>query len=119
MASPELSRPDAPITSAQKSGGTVSSDWTVQVADTIESVVGSVRSKTAAPLETVARALVYGIIVSTMGVAALVLSTILSIRLLDYLLPIWAAYAILGGLFTVGGLLLWRKRRPPSAKTSK
>lgn len=107
-----------PASSDKLSSDRVSSDWTVQVADTIESVVGSVRSKTAAPLETVARALVYGIIVSTMGVAALVLGTILSIRLLDYLLPIWAAYAILGGLFTVGGLFLWRKRRPPSATST-
>jgi hypothetical protein len=114
MAAPVSPRPDAPVAPAK-----VSSDWTVQVADTIESVVGSVRSKTAAPLETIARALVYGIIVSTMGVATLVLSTIMSIRLLGYLLPIWAAYAILGGLFTVAGLFLWRKRRPPGAKTSK
>lgn len=119
MATPVPPRPDTSVAPAPQSSDKASSDWTVQVADTIESVVGSVRSKTAAPLETVARALVYGIIVSTMGVAALVLSTILSIRLLDYLLPIWAAYAILGGLFTVAGLLLWRKRRPPSAKTSK
>lgn len=96
-----------------------SADWTVQVADTIESVVGSVRNKTAVPLETVARALVYGIIVVTLGVAAVVLMTILAVRVLDYVLPVWAAYAVLGGFFTLLGLLLWRKRRPSNPKNAR
>lgn len=114
-----MATPVAPRSDASTPPVTASADWTVQVADTIESVVGSVRNKTAVPLETVARALVYGIIVSAMGVAALVLGTILSVRVLGYVLEIWAAYAILGGLFTVGGMFLWRKRRRQSAKTSK
>lgn len=99
--------------------GTTSPDWTVQVADTIESVVGSVRDKTAVPLETVARALVYGIVLGTMGLTALVLVTIIAIRALSFVLEVWAAYAIIGGLFTLGGMLLWRKRRPPSGPDRK
>lgn len=90
-------------------------DWTVQVADTIESVVGSIRDKTTVPAETVARALVYGILVGVMGATALVLLTVGTVRLLDNWLRIWAVYAILGGLFTLLGLFLWRKRRPPVA----
>ena len=99
--------------------GTTSPDWTVQVADTIESVVGSVRDKTAVPLETVARALVYGIVLGTMGITALVLATILGIRALSYVLEVWAAYLILGGLFTLAGMFLWRKRRPSSGPDAK
>lgn len=99
--------------------GTTSPDWTVQVADTVESVVGSVRDKTAVPLETIARALVYGIVLGTMGVTALVLTTIIAIRLLSLVLEVWAAYAILGGLFTLLGLFLWRKRRAPSGPERK
>lgn len=114
MATPVASRPTAPGPAA-----TASDDWTVQVADTIESAVGSVRNKTAVPLETVARALVYGIIVGAMGVTALVLVTILAVRVLDYVLPVWAAYAVLGGFFTLLGLLLWRKRRAPGPKNDK
>src|SRR4051794_10901024 len=94
--------------------GTTSADWTVQVADTIESVVGNVRDKTAVPLETVARGLVYGIVLGTMGITALVLFTILLIRVLDYAMPIWAAYLLLGAIFTVLGMFLWRKRRAPT-----
>ena len=99
--------------------GTTSPDWTVQVADTIESVVGSVRDKTAVPLETVARALVYGIVLGTMAVTALVLGTVILVRVLSLVLEVWAAYAIIGGLFTVLGLFLWRKRRPPSGPDRK
>jgi hypothetical protein len=110
MATPVAPRPDAPMSATN---GTSSADWTVQIADTIESVVGSVRDKTAVPLETVARGLVYGILMAVIGVTALVLVTIAGLRLLDYLLPMWAAYAIVGGLFTLLGLFLWRKRRPP------
>ncbi len=96
-----------------------SSDWTVQVTDTIESVVGSVRDKTATPLETVARAVVYGILIVVMGTAALVLLTIALVRAGTYLLPVWAVYAIVGGLFTLVGLLLWRKRGPSGAGGTK
>ena len=108
-------RPDAP---AGPSTGTTSADWTVQVADTIESVVGSVRDKTAVPLETVARALVYGILIAVVGTAALVLSTIILVRLGSYVFQVWAVYLILGILFSGLGLFLWRKRRP-AGDTSK
>lgn len=111
MATPPPRR-DAPRSAR---GASTGADWAVQIADTIESVVGSVRDKTAVPLETVARALVYGILVAVIGVTALVLVTISAVRLLDYVLEIWAAYAIVGGLFTLMGLFLWRKRRPPAA----
>jgi hypothetical protein len=115
MATPATPRPDAPLATT----GTTSADWTVQVADTIESVVGSVRDKTAVPLETVARALVYGILIAVVGTAALVLVVAILVRVLSYVLEVWAVYAILGGLFTLLGLFLWRKRRPTGADPSK
>lgn len=114
-----MATPAAPRSTAPGPASTASADWTVQVADTIESVVGSIRNKTTVPLETIARALVYGIIVATLGVAALVLVTILAVRVIDYVLPVWAAYAILGGFFTLVGLLLWRKRRPSNTQNGK
>lgn len=96
-------------------GGPARPDWTVQAADTIESVVASVRAKSAAPLETVARAVVYGILLAVMGQVALVLLTIALVRALEVYLPVgdvWLPYLIVGGLLTIAGLLLWSKRRP-------
>ncbi len=93
-----------------------SGDWAAQVADTIDSVVGTVRDKTTVPAETVARALVYGILIAVMGVAALFLLTTGVVRLLDNWLRVWAIYLILGGVFTALGMLLWAFRRPRRSK---
>ena len=71
------------------------------------------------PLETITRAVVYGILIAVMGTAALVLSTIALVRGLSYYLEVWAVDAIIGGLFTVLGLFLWRKRRPSSGPDRK
>jgi len=96
-------------------------DWTVQAADTIESVVGTIRDKTVVPLTTVARALVYGLIAAILGVVALILLTIGALRVVIVYLPgwfadrpgrsVWAADAMVGGIFTLVGLFLLRKAR--------
>lgn len=93
-------------------------DWSVQAADTIERFVGAIRDKTSVPLTTVARALVFGVLVAVMGVAALVFVTIALVRLVNVLLPgdVWATYLLVGGIFTVLGLLVLRKAT--SAKAS-
>jgi len=87
-------------------------DWAAQTAGTIERVVGSVRGKTTEPLERFARILVYGLVAAILGVTALVLLAIVVVRALDIAIPgpVWSAHVVAGGIFTVGGLLLWRKR---------
>ncbi|MEA3076562.1 MAG: hypothetical protein QOF60_1470, partial [Actinomycetota bacterium] len=65
-----------------------SPDWTVQAADTIETVVVTIRDKTAVPLETITRAIVYGILIVVMASTALVLSTIALVRVLSYFLEV-------------------------------
>ena len=101
-------------------------DWTVQAADTIESMVGTIRDKTVVPATTVARGLVYGLVAGVLGVVALVLVVVGLFRLLVSYLPgwfadqpgrsVWAAYAIIGGIFTLGGLFLLRKANAPKGK---
>ena len=93
-------------------------DWAAQTADTIERVVGSVRGKTADPVEKIARVLVYGLVAGILGVAALVLLAVLLVRVLDVAIPgeVWPAHLIVGGIFTVAGAFFWRKR---SVKTVK
>jgi hypothetical protein len=97
-------------------------DWTYDVADRIESVVGAIRDKTAAPATLVARGLVYGLVVGTLGAALLLLLVIAGIRLLDVYLPfhpigrrVWVVDAGAAAIFLGAGAFLWRKRRPRDA----
>jgi hypothetical protein len=111
-------------TAAPKTG----SDWTVQAADTIESVVGGIRDKTTVPITTAARVLVYGLVAGTLGLAALVLVAVGLVRVgVVYLgnlawvsdasgRAVWAADALIGAVFVLAGLLVWRLRRAPDAK---
>ena len=95
-------------------------DWTDQAADAIESVVLSVKQKTTVPLTTVARAIVYGLVIAALGTVALVLVAVSSVRILTVYLPVgrvndgrhrvWVADLIVGGIFTFGGLFVWSKR---------
>ena len=92
---------------------TTDGDWAVQAADTIEGVVGSIRDKTIVPLTTAVRGLVYGLLAAFAGGAAFVLLAIAAVRVLN-LLPgdVWVAHLITGTVFTLLGVLLWRKRKP-------
>ena len=92
-------------------------DWAKETADRIESVVVSIRSKTADPLERVVRIVVYGIVAAVLGVAALVMLTAALVRAVDVAIPgeVWSAHVAVGGIFTLVGLFLWTKRRAPSA----
>lgn len=107
--------PAAPAPPASAPG---SEDWATQTADAIERVVGAVRSKTAEPLEVVARGLVYGLVAAIVGLAAAVLGAVGLVRILDLVLPgaVWTAHALTGGIFLLGGLLLWRKRTVKTVK---
>jgi hypothetical protein len=94
-------------------------DWTIPVADRIESVVDTVRDKTTVPATQVARALVYGIIVLVLVLVALVVVVLGLTRLLYVYLPIhplarrvWVADAIVSAIFLGAGALVWRLRRP-------
>ena len=91
-------------------------DWAVQTADTIERLVESVRSNTSDRLVSVARLVVFGLLAAILGTIALVLLAIFVVRILDNYLPggVWAVYVLLGGLFTLAGLLLWQQawKRP-------
>lgn len=95
------------------------SDWAAQAADRIEGLVTSIRAKTSDRLIGVARLLVYGILAAIMGVMALVLFTIASVRALDELIPrgVWIPYLVMGAIFVAAGSFLWSKKRahPSSA----
>ena len=92
-------------------------DWTVQAADTVERVVTGIRGRTTVPLTTIARAVVYGLVVATMAVVVLVLVAVVAVRLGASYVPlhdppgraVWVTEAGLGGIFTILGLFVLRQ----------
>jgi hypothetical protein len=97
-------------------------DWTYDVADRVESVVGSIRDKTTVPATFIARAIVYGLVVGTLGAAFLFLMVVAGVRLLDVYLPfhpvgrrVWVVDTGAAAIFLGSGAFLWRKRRPRDA----
>jgi hypothetical protein len=94
-------------------------DWTAELADRIESVVGMVREKTTVPVTKIARAVVFGLLIATLGAVALVLSVVALVRFVDVYLPfdpyarrVWVTYAVLGAIFLLAGAFCWAKRTP-------
>ncbi len=99
----------------------IGEDWAAATADTIERVVENVRSKTADPLQRVARLVVYGLLAAIVGVLMRVLILIAVVRGLVILLvlawepEVWVVYLVLGGIFSVAGLFLWKRANRPTA----
>jgi hypothetical protein len=108
MAAPH--RPSGPPLSSPET-----EDWAGQAADAVVSVVDAVREKTTGPVLTVARAIVYGLIGVFAALVAFVLVTIALVRFTNVYLPggVWAAHLLIGVVFIVSGLFVWRKRNAP------
>lgn len=101
---PEESRPPS---------GAPQADWAVEAADKVEQFVSSIRSKTSDRLVGVARLVVFGVLAAIMGVMALILLTIASVRALDELIPrgVWIPYVLVGAIFVAAGSFLWSKKK--------
>jgi hypothetical protein len=97
----------------------------VQAADTIESVVGTIREKTVIPATTAARTVVYGLVAGVLGIVLLVMVVIVTVRFGTVYLPgwfadkpgrsAWATQAILGGILSLIGLFLVRRANAAAA----
>jgi len=92
------------------------SDWTTEAVDRIEEVVATVRDKTVVPAQNVTKALVYGLLTAFFVGTALTFLSIAAFRALSAYLPggVYWAYLVLGGIFVMGGTLLWTRRAPKS-----
>lgn len=96
-------------------------DWPVQAAAKVETLVGQVRDKTTGPAITAARVVVFGTVILFAALLLVLLLTVGSFRLLGELSRwlfdgrSYPAYLLFGILLGLGGLLMWRKRRPNEA----
>jgi hypothetical protein len=88
------------------------SDWASQIIDSLENVIGAVRSRTTDPVRNVVRMVVFAVSVIGLALSAFFLLTIGIVRLADRYLPtgIWLPYLLIGGIFTGVGLLVWSRR---------
>ncbi len=86
------------------------STWTNQAADAIEKTVVTVRDRTVEPANKAAKALVYGVFALCCALTAFLLLSIVMFRALTYVLPVWASWVVLGGIFIGAGLFLWSRR---------
>jgi hypothetical protein len=93
-------------------------DWTVEVANRIESVVDTVRDKTTKPVTTVAHVIVFGLVAGVLGSVGFFLIVVAGVRVLDVYLPfhplarrVWVVDAGAAAIFLGAGAFLWRKRR--------
>ena len=85
-------------------------DWAAQITDQIERVVSTVRDRTTRPVLTIVRGLVFGVIAVTGAVTALVLLSIVLIRVLTEVTgQAWIAFLITAGIFLALGAFLMHK----------
>ena len=95
-----------------------SDDWPASVAGKIVEFVDAVRVQTTDRAVFVLRAVVYCLVAAVAAIAAVVLLTIVAVRLADAYLPIgggvgsatWAAHGFIGLLVSIVGLGAWRAR---------
>ncbi|MCU1457096.1 MAG: hypothetical protein JWL73_1188 [Actinomycetia bacterium] len=94
------------------------SDWTQQAADAIESAVTTARDKTVEPARYAARVAVYGTLVAFFALVAVILLLVGLFRGLNVVFhgafgwKVWVSYAVVGGIFVIGGGFCWVNRSP-------
>lgn len=94
-------------------------NWATEVTEQITTLVGNVRDKTTDNAVKVVRAVVFAMLGVFLGLTVVLLLLIASTRGLQSLLDIWVSwdkavwisYFVIGGIMTVGGLLLMARRQ--------
>jgi hypothetical protein len=89
-------------------------EWPANVADAIEGLVATVRSRSVRPLATVARVLAFSLLALAMVVLMVTALSITVIRLLDvyaFTHQVYLSYIITGGIFALAGLFLFALRK--------
>jgi hypothetical protein len=88
-------------------------DWASQVTAKVEELVALVRDRTVAPVVKIVRYLVVALAAMFIGGLITVLFAAGIVRVLDteiFHRRVWASYLVVGGIFSLSGLLLSRMR---------
>ena len=87
-------------------------DYPTQIADLLENTATKVRTMTVDRVAGWAKWTGVGIVAALLGFVAAIFLTVGLVRLLAGLVGMEWAYTIIGGLFVVIGMFLWRLRLP-------
>ncbi|MCP4303355.1 MAG: hypothetical protein GY788_00435 [bacterium] len=90
-------------------------DFPTQIADFLEDTANKVRAMTVDRLAEWAKWTGVGLIAATLGLVLVIFLLVGLTRLLGGLVGMQWAYTIIGGLFLVIGMFLWRLRIPREA----
>jgi hypothetical protein len=113
-----MANPD-PLVRRTDAGASTADDWPARAAALVVRYVDSVRNKTTGPALKASRYLVYVAAIALIAVVVAVIGLLLTVRLLvaatAYAPGVepgepWLAYLVVGGIFLLGGVLLWRKK---------
>lgn len=92
-------------------------DWPAQAANSIVDLVDQIRDKTTGRAVVAARGVVFGTLIAVLAIVGFISLLIALVRGTQMALEaaglsqetaVWASYLIVGAIFTIGGLLLWR-----------
>ncbi len=110
---------DSDALSTNSASGQADQDWAGKATTTVVGYVDTVRTATTGKALVASRAAVYFVAAGLVALVALVLLLLLLVRgmvVLTSFLPfidsgeVWLAYLILGGLFSLVGMWLWKKK---------
>lgn len=94
-------------------------DWPARASATVVQYVGTVRDKTTGPAMVASRNVVYFAAMGFIAVVAAILFLLLAVRILVSVTAYapfveagesWLAYLILGFIFLVAGMIMWRRK---------
>jgi hypothetical protein len=108
-----MARDDGPGGSLTGPSGS-SEDWATQLTAKVDEVVSVIRDKTVLPVSRIVRYLILALLALGVALLLAVLFSVGIIRVLDTELfhkRVWASYLVVGGIFSLAGLLLSSKRQ--------
>ena len=87
-------------------------DYPAKIADGLEQVAGRIRSLTVDRVAVGVTWAAIGIVITTLGVMAVIWLLVAFFRALGTLIGQELAYAVVGGILFLGGVFVWMKRHP-------
>lgn len=93
-------------------------DFPVKLADMLEGVASKARALTIDRVAQWTKMAAIGLVVALLGFLAFLFILIGLFRLLSSVIGVTASYAVIGGIFLIGGAFLWFKRTQPPEEDS-